>query len=494
MKKQVYFEEEEEVEDNSTNDEESEETESSGDFSLQDVGGNEEQAMQRFRFFVNSINLILRTIEEKNKKLHAILNDSSLFNLTGNDTSVPDDTADYDEYINYKIEEQSDDLTDKQRERLTIANKLAKKYYTKYDQLKTKFNQIKDVLKSVTDEISKDNGGEINKQAVYNFLGSFETASEFEKYKDNVVVGNITLGDLMGSYKALRQNYLQQKKLIKVAKEFLQTDEQPEDVRVFNPTAGGLKVNQAKVKELLTLAGSGEEAYAFLQSFAPQTENTEESLIREGLFDAFRNFFASDIPNQDVQEIPDGFKVQTLQSLEQFIGYLKGYNEMPEPTPEPAEDPNDASPVAEDTEQEDESTQVTEPSTKTKEEVLGILKAVKIIVNKKMLENKRALKELSKFDLNNIQKVFYQKKVYDFLKEKVFEGDVPETAFVGINKVTDNKSNLIDKLKALEPKQLRLIMNTKDVVFEQQESKENLLTRLIKEELKVLNGKKMVCN
>ena len=41
MKKQVYF--EEEVEDNPTNGEESEETESSGDFSLQDVGGNENQ-------------------------------------------------------------------------------------------------------------------------------------------------------------------------------------------------------------------------------------------------------------------------------------------------------------------------------------------------------------------------------------------------------------------------------------------------------------------
>tara|TARA_R110000851_G_C13072056_1_gene564955 strand:+ start:840 stop:2297 length:1458 start_codon:yes stop_codon:yes gene_type:complete len=485
MKKQIYFEEETESENgedqnNNVTDETSPEQQApesqNKDFSLQDVGGNEEQAMQRFRFFVNSINLILRTIVEKNKKLYAILDNSSLFNLTGNDTSDYD-TSDYDEYINYKIEEQSDDLTDKQIERLTIANKLATNYYKDYEGLKTKFDQIKDVLKSVTAEISKDNGGEINKQAVYNFLGSFETASEFEKYKDNVVVGNITLGDLMGSYKALRQNYLQQKKLIKVAKEFLQTDEQPEDVRGFDPRAGGLRVNKEKVKELLTQAevAKPQSAYDFLRSFAPQTESTEESLIREGLFDTLRNFFASDIPNQDVQEIPYEFKVETLQSLEQFIGYLKGYNEMPDepeyvpPTEEPA-------------------------PLKTKDQVLRILLAVPIIVNKEMLENKRALKELFKFDLENIQKVSYQKKVYDFLKESVFEGDVPETAFVGIKGIATDKSALIDKLKVLEPKQLRLIMNTEGVGFAQQESKENLLTRLIKEQLKVLNGKKMVCN
>lgn len=468
MKKQVYFEEEE---DNSTNGEESEETESSGDFSLQDVGGNEKQAMERFRFFVNSINLILRTIEEKNEKLHAILTNSKQF-----DSINENDASDYDIHIDPTPEEQPDDLTDKQRERLTIANKLAKKYYTNYSVLQTKFDQIKGVLKNVTDEISKDNGGEINKQAVYNFLGSFETASEFEKYKDNVVVGNITLGDLMGSYKALRQNYLQQKKLIKVAKEFLQTDEQPEDVRGFDPTAGGLRVNLAKVKELLKQAGvDNQAAYSFLQSFAPQAEAQEETLIREGLFDSFRNFFAYDISNQDVQEIPDDFKVQTLQSLEQFIGYLKGYNELPDVT---RDVPGTEEPAP----------------LKTKKEVLKILQNVEIIVNKEMLESKRALKELSKFDLNNIQNVFYQKKVYDFLKEKVFEGDVPETAFKGINDITDDKSDLIEKLKVLEPKQLRLIMNTEGVGFEQQESKENLLTRLIKEQLKVLNGKKMVCN
>jgi hypothetical protein len=485
MKKQVYF-EEEEVEDNSTNGEESEETESSGDFSLQDVGGNEKQAMERFRFFVNSINLILRTIVEKNKKLHAILTKSKQFDLIREIN-----TSEYDEYINYNTEEQPDDLTDKQKERLAIANKLAKNYYTNYDDLKTKFDQIKGVLERVTDEISKDNGGEINKQAVYNFLGSFETASEFEKYKDNVVVGNITLGDLMGSYKALRQNYLQQKKLIKVAKEFLQTDEQPEDIRAFDPTAGGLSVNQTKVKKLL--GTSGKSAYNFLRSFIPQPESIEETLIREGLLDAFRSFFASDIPNQNVQEIPNDFSVKTLENLEQFIGYLKGYNEMIEPAPVTPEESNDESPVSEVTEQEDESesTQGTEPLTKTKADVLTLLKGVKIIVNKEMLENKRALKELSKFqNLENIQKVFHQKEVYDFLKEKVFEGDVPETAFVGINNIKSDNSTPIKQLKDLEPKQLRLIMNTKDVVFEQQESKQNLLTRLIKEELKRLKWQK----
>ena len=92
--------------------------------------------------------------------------------------------------------------------------------------------------------------------------------------------------------------------------------------------------------------------------------------------------------------------------------------------------------------------------------------------------------------LENIQKVFHQKEVYDFLKEKVFEGDVPETAFVGINNIKSDNSTPIKQLKDLEPKQLRLIMNTKDVVFEQQESKQNLLTRLIKEELKRLKWQK----
>lgn len=348
----------------------------------------------------------------------------------------------------------------------------------------------------------REQATEIDMNTVMAFLSTYKKKSDFEKVKDLAIYdGGPKLGKLMQIYRYMQQETKKQNEIIGSVKNFL-GDERPVkageigSIKTSTQVATD-KATDAALKELAPLERQKVIDYVSYIKKDNLSETLLESPEGDDLADGLASFITattdySAIINDEEAEP----SVKTPEDLESYLKFIKENppQEIEEPVVEPeatAEEP-DTSPVI-DTDSDTPSGSLEEETKKKDEKLKKFFEKTKFVISPeiyspKFRETINAInKKMKEYYEGNAERSKTFLILYKIANLVLPEDPATETElmkYIDLGKLFSESAEIPGVLK---PAMVQAILIPPP-------TSESLMERLIKQELKVLNGKKMVRN